>query len=150
MLTYGAVAYLRCNAPEGRKCTFLMSKSKEAPMKQQTMSRLELLAALLGAQLSKYFSKALLPNFQPLQTVLWSGSQITLSWISSTYALRQQFIRHRVQLINDITSPSAWGFCPTTSNPADIITRGVDTKAFISTQGYWNQDPSWLLRPERH
>ena len=46
-----------------------MSKSKEAPMKQQTMSRLELLVALLGAQLSKYFSKALLPNFQPLQTV---------------------------------------------------------------------------------
>lgn len=147
MLAYGAVAYLRYGTPEGTKCTFLMSKSKVAPVKQQTMPRLELLAALLGAQLSKYLSKAVLQNFQPFQTVLWSDSQITLSWISSTKPLRQQFIRHRVQLIIDITSPSTWRFCPTTSNPADIITRGLDPKAFISKQEYWNQGPSWLLRP---
>ena len=149
MLAYKAVAYLRCNTPEGTKYTSLMSKSKVAPLKQQTMPRLELLAALLGAQLSKYISKAALQNFKPFQTVLWSDSQITVSWISSTEALRQQFIRHRVRLINDITSPSAWRFCPTTSNPADIIIRGVEAKAVISKQGDWNQGPTWLLRPSQ-
>ena len=79
----------------------------------------------------------------------WGGAnliQISSIQISSTKLLRQQFIRHRVQLITDITSPSTWRFCPTTSNPADIITRGLDTKAFISKEEYWNQGPSWLLR----
>lgn len=68
MLAYGAVAYLRYGTPEGTKCTFLMSKNKVAPVKQQTMPRLELLAALLGAQLSKYLSKAVLQNFQPFSS----------------------------------------------------------------------------------
>ena len=120
-------------------------KSKATPLKQQTMRQLELLAALLGAQLSKYLSKAVIQTCQPFQTVLWSDSQITLFWIFSTKALRQQFIRYRVRLINDITSPSVWRFCPTSSNPADIIDRGVDAKAFISKQGDWNHCPSCVF-----
>ena len=40
---------------------------------------------------------------------------------------------------HDITSPSAWRSCPTSSNLADIINRGVDGKAFISS---WAD--SWL------
>ena len=64
-----------------------------------------------------------------------------LSWISSPKPLRQQFVRHRVQLIRDITSQSTWRYYPTASNPADLITRGIDVKAFISKQqsGLWSQ-----------
>ena len=41
-LAYGAVACLRGTTPKRvTKCTFLMSKSKVAPMKPQTMPRLE-------------------------------------------------------------------------------------------------------------
>ena len=61
--------------------------------------------------------------------------------------LRQQFIRHRVQMIRDLTSQSTWKYCPTTSNPADLITRGMDTKAFLSKLQYWHQGPSWLMKP---
>ena len=124
-----------------------MSKSKVAPIKPQTMPRLELLAAVLGAELSKYLSNTILPKFHTSQIILWSDSQIVLSWISSSKHLRQQFIQHRVQLIRDMTSQSTWKYCPTTSNPADLITRGMDAKAFISKQQYWNQGPSWLMKP---
>ena len=52
-LAYGAVAYLRGTTPKRlKKCTFVMSKSKVAPVKPQTMPRLELLAAVLGAELA--------------------------------------------------------------------------------------------------
>ena len=94
-LEYGTVAYLRETTPNsGTKCTFLMSKSKVAPIKPQTMPRLELLAAVLGAELSKYLSNTILPKFYTSQIVLWSDSQIVLSWISSSKPLRQQFIQH--------------------------------------------------------
>ena len=144
-LAHGAVAYLRGTTPKSG--TFVMSKSKVAPIKPQTMPRLELLAAVLGAELSKYLSNTILPKFHTSQIILWSDSQIVLSWISSSKHLRQQFIQHRVQLIRDMTSQSTWKYCPTTSNPADLITRGMDAKAFISKQQYWNQGPSWLMKP---
>lgn len=124
-----------------------MSKSKVAPIKPQTMPQLELLAAVLGAELSKYLSNTILPKFHTSQIILWSDSQIVLSWISSSKHLPQQFIQHRVQLIRDMTSQSTWKYCLTTSNPADLITRGMDAKAFISKQQYWNQRPSWLMKP---
>ena len=102
---YGAVAYLRGSTPKSEtQCTFVVSRSKVAPIKPQTIPRLELLAAMLGAELSKYLSNTLLPKFYKSQIILWSDSQIVLSWISSSKPLRQQFIRHRVLLIRDLTS----------------------------------------------
>ena len=84
-LAYGAVAYLRGTTPKsGTKCTFIMSKSKVAPIKLQTMPRLELIAAVLEAELSKYLSNTILPKFHTSQIILWSDSQIVLSWISSS------------------------------------------------------------------
>ena len=98
------------------------------------MPRLELHAAALGVELSKYLSNAILPKFYTFQIILWSDSQIVLSSVSSSKPIRQQFIQHRVQLIRDMISQSTWKYCPTTSNPADLITRGMEAKAFISKQ----------------
>lgn len=76
-LAYGTVAYLRGTTPKsGTKCTFVMSKSKVAPIKPQTMPRLELPAAVLEAELSKYLSNTILPKFHTSQIILWSDSQI--------------------------------------------------------------------------
>ena len=46
-----------------------------------------------------------------------------------------------------MTSQSTWKYCRTTSNRANLITGGMDAKAFISKQQYWNQGPSWLMKP---
>lgn len=76
-LAYGTVAYLRGTTPKsGTKCTFVMSKSKVAPIKPQTMPQLELPAAVLEAELSKYLSNTILPKFHTSQIILWSDSQI--------------------------------------------------------------------------
>ena len=80
--------------------------------------------------------------------MLWSESQIALTWISRSKPLREGFIRHRVQLIKELTSAihSSWKYCPSASNPADLITRGLNGKSFMNKQREWYQGPPWLLQ----
>ena len=115
-------------------------------MKTTTLPRLELLAALLGAKLFQFLNKTLeLVNSS--EVIYWSDSQIVLSWLSSNKQ-PQQFVRTRVHKIQEITSSQTWRFCPTSMNPADLITRGVSTIIFNDKKKLWFEGPPWLSEPE--
>ena len=76
---YGAVAYLRITSSiHGPQTSFVMGKSRVAPLKEQTLPRLELLAALTGARLSATIREELAPPLGLLKTMLWTDSQIVL------------------------------------------------------------------------
>ena len=102
-LAYGAVAYFRGASYNAAYITFLMAKTRVAPIKTQTLPRLELSAALLGAKLSAYLKKALNIADKECETIHWSDSQIVLSWLTSNKQL-QQFVRSRVQKIKENSS----------------------------------------------
>ena len=115
-----------------------MSKSRVAPLKKLTLPQLELMAAVVGARLASYLRNQL----KITRTVYWSDSQIVIHWLCSTKELKQ-FVKNRVIEIRKSTSNAIWNYCPSSDNPADLLTRGVRTDALIASE-QWNNGPTWL------
>jgi len=79
---YGIVVYI-CTSTSS---SFVMAKACVAPLKNLTLLRLELMAALVGARLCSFVTSSL--NHLHFQRILmWSGSQIALHWIKNYQCL---------------------------------------------------------------
>lgn len=79
---YGSVAYLAtCQKGKKAHTSFVMARSRVAPKRQLSMPRLELCAALTGAQLAVLLQRELTLNIT--QTTLWSDSTTVLAWLHS-------------------------------------------------------------------
>ena len=131
---YGAVAYIQ---QDQGSPPLVMSKSRAAPLKQLTLPRLELKAAVVAAKLSSFVKTSL--NLD-CAVQLWSDSQIVLHWIASHKQL-QPFVNHRVEEIHAISS--CWKYCPSADNPADLLTRGI-TAEQLKSSDLWVHGPTWL------
>jgi hypothetical protein len=79
---YGGCIYLRSrNAAGYIQISLLCAKSKVAPLKAETIPRLELCGALVTANLASRVSKSLRCNIDNI--FLWTDSTIVLNWIQS-------------------------------------------------------------------
>ena len=83
---YGAVAYLS----NLEQTSFVMAKGRVAPLKQITLPKLELMAAVVAAKLARFVIEFLC--LKPT-IFMWTDSQIVLCWIQSTKVL-PSFIKH--------------------------------------------------------
>ncbi|XP_019218180.1 uncharacterized protein LOC109203254 [Oreochromis niloticus] len=140
---YGAVAYLRTQDSQGDvHVAFTMARSRVSPRKQISMPRLELCAALAGAQLAKVLETEL--AFQPSDITLWSDSTTVLTWLKSDSCRYKVFVGTRIAEIQDLTEVSRWRYVNTEDNPADDLTRGK-TLLELSQPNRWTQGPPFLL-----
>jgi len=53
------------------------------------------------------------------------------------------FVGNRVATIQDETSSATWRHVPSQSNPADLISRGIDPST-LATSTLWWKGPQWL------
>ncbi|XP_021951215.1 uncharacterized protein LOC110848334 [Folsomia candida] len=118
---YGAVAYLRISGEDEVTTTLVMAKSKVAPLKQLSIPRLELQAAVIGARIAKFITEEL--EVPLSKTIYWSDSSTVLHWIRAEGRRYQQFVGHRVGEIHELTSTQQWRWIPTHENVADEMTR---------------------------
>jgi hypothetical protein len=75
---------------------------------------------------------------------LWTDSSIVLTWIQDVPSRWKTFISNRVTLIQEATSGATWRHVPSSDNPADLISRGIDPAA-LSMATLWWHGPNWLL-----
>ena len=122
---YAAVTYLRIESATAIKVSYLMAKTRVAPVKPVSIPRLELMAAHSLAKLVRYVLDALKTQRTIDKVYLWSDSKIVLGWISKPSSSWKTFVKNRVQDIHDSFSSSVWGHCVGIENPADLHSRGM-------------------------
>jgi len=93
-VAYGAVLYLLWPTPHGPEVRLIAAKARVAPLRQNTIPRLELLAALIASRLASLIYAEF--KTKPSSVTLWSDSKIVLHWICSESALLKAFVGVRV------------------------------------------------------
>lgn len=143
---YGAVAYLRAkpNTNSEVQVSFVLARSRVAPKKQLSIPRLELCAALSGAQLAKVLQTELTLPIQG--TTLWTDSTTVLHWIKSESQQYKVFVGTRIAEIQELVGADTWRYVPSDENPADDITRGKLLRD-LSKPSRWTYGPNFLNLP---
>ncbi|XP_018400322.1 PREDICTED: uncharacterized protein LOC108777840 [Cyphomyrmex costatus] len=141
-IAYGCCIYIKTvNSRGDATVNLLCAKSRVAPLKNVSLPRLELCAALLLAEVYQQVLQAL--TITPDWTYLWSDSTITLAWIKGEPSRWVQFVANRVTEIQQLTMQAKWSHVNSKENPADIISRGTNP-TYLKTCHLWWNGPDWL------
>ncbi|XP_062556812.1 uncharacterized protein LOC134221639 [Armigeres subalbatus] len=143
---FGCAAYFRIVEKGQIRCSLVMAKSKVAPLKYQSIPRLELQGALIGARLMNSVCES--HTLKIDQKFLWTDSSTVLAWIRSEHRRYKQYVAHRVGEILTLSEPENWRWVPSKENVADCLTKWTkDTEP--SSSGRWLNGPSFLYHLER-
>lgn len=139
---YGAVVYVKTVINTETKVSLLVAKTRVAPISPTTLARLELNGALLLANLMDVVKTSL--GIEADKIILWTDSKIVLDWINKSPFSWSIYVANRVEAIHKLTKAEDWHYVNTKSNPADIITRGVDFDTFAKHFDEWISCYEWL------
>ena len=141
---YGQCSYLRLIDISGRvHCSLVMAKSRVTPLKQVTIPRLELVAAVLSVRVSELLRKQL--KYDDVKETFWCDSQVTLGYISNDAKKFHVFVANRIQQIRDCTEPSQWNYIRSQENPADYASRGLTVTNLLNSS-FWFTGPAFLWK----
>ena len=131
----------------GSYVKFLASKSRATPVKEETISRLELLAALIAARLIRQVCEALEPEVDVNEMTCWTDSKVALTWIKDKEREWKPFVQNRVNEIRTLVPVKHWRHCHRKINPTDIPSRGMRSLE-LSECASWIEGPTWLTEDD--
>ncbi|XP_062714304.1 uncharacterized protein LOC134291053 [Aedes albopictus] len=144
---FAAVLYLRFSDGEAVECILVTAKTRVAPLKFQSIPRLELQAAVLGSRLAQTIIDSM--SIQAGRRYFWTDSRDVLCWINSDHRRFTQFVAHRVSELLDTTEAAEWRWVPTKENVADDATKWQG-RPDLTAGSRWFNGPEFLRRSERN
>ena len=100
---YGTCAYLRREFEDDTaKCRLVAGKGRVAPLRAQSICRLELMGALVAARLAETLMPEMMTKIA--KVTFWSDSTTVLHWIHQTSSKYKAFVGNRVSEIH-VMSP---------------------------------------------
>ncbi|XP_062709477.1 uncharacterized protein LOC134288485 [Aedes albopictus] len=144
---FAAVAYFRIVDQGQVRVALVSSKTKVAPLRELSIPRLELMAALLGARLRKTIKEN--HSLEIRKTYFWSDSTTVCSWIKSDTRRYRQFVAFRIDEILNLSRIDEWRWISTKANVADEATKwGKGPSCNVNSR--WFQGPDFLYRSADH
>ena len=140
---YGACAYLKTEEVEKAESFLISGKSRVRPLKQVTIPRLELQAAVTAVRMASQLRREL--HLVIKDEFFWTDSQVVLSCINNRSKRFKTYFANRLTEIHEKSDRSQWHHVPTKENPADLASRGM--MASNRTQvDYWLHGPGFLMK----
>ncbi|XP_042206955.1 uncharacterized protein LOC121855857 [Homarus americanus] len=129
-VAYAVVTYLRTVDNESTaRCSFVCGKARLAPLKQLTVPRLELCAAVLATRVDQTIKREIGVPLE--ESVFWTDSMIVIMYISNLEKLFHTFVANRISAIHEVTEKAQWRHVRSRWNPADDATRGIPVEDML-------------------
>ena len=142
---YSCVIYLRTqDSDDSVEVSIVMAKTRVAPLKRQTIPRLELCGALL---LSKVLTHVIGVLNLDCAVYAWTDSTVVLGWLNGEPRSFKVFVGNRVAQIIEHIPPEKWRHVSGTDNPADCASRGIFPSDLIDHPLWWS-GPTWLSQDQ--
>ena len=140
---YAAAVYIRARTSNDNIRTKLITaKSKVAPLKIESIPRLELMSCVLLSKLISSVKLALEKDIVFSREICWSDSEVALYWIKGVRRDWKPWIENRVNKIRNLVKLESWRHIPGDINPADLATReGKVDDLLVQT---WWSGPNFL------
>ena len=137
---YSAAAYLRLKDVTGKiHCSFVIRKARLAPIKEISIPRLELTAAVISVKLSRAIRDEL--DLAVNKSVYCTDSTSVLKCIHNQTKRIHTFESNPLTIIHDGSAPQEWRYVNRHANPADDGSKGLKLGTLIKNDG-------WLIGPQ--
>jgi hypothetical protein len=143
---YGTVSYLRLvDEFDMIHCAFISSKCHLAPVKGQTIPRLELMAATTAAKQESVLRRELdlMQSEVAVESAFFTNSQIVLHYIHNVDKRYCVFVANRLSIIHSVSREQQWHHVPIAVNPADDVSRGLKARELLQAK-HWLHGPTFL------
>ena len=142
---YATVGYWRFLLNDGSfHVSFIMSKSRVAPLKVISIPRLELQAAVLATRIARMIASE--HKIKITRRLFWCDSKSVLQWIRKDPRDFKVFVANRLGEIRESTEISEWKWVPSKENAADDGTRIAPES--LNNDSRWFVGPPFLRKPE--
>ena len=122
------------------KLTYVIGKCRVAPIRQTTIPKLELQAAVYGVRLRSHILGE--PNVKIDNINHWIDSSTVLQCLQSAHKKQQVFVANKAAEIRENSSLDQWRDVKSIENPADFGTKGMFIEG-LKDSG-WLNGPPWL------
>ena len=142
MTDYGQSSYLRLVDDNDKVCcSLVLGKARVTPLRQISIPRLELTAAVLSVRIADVLKNEL--QYDNITEYFGTDSKVVLGYIANDARRFHVFVANRVQQIRDSTEISQWNYVQTADNPADCASRGLTARGFVNNRT-WFSGPDFL------
>ena len=136
---FGAVAYMRVTKGNHSDVTFIMAKTRVAPLRQISIVRLELQGAVMASRMAAAICEEL--TYTIRRVVFWTDSNVVLQYLNNESRRFHTFVANRVAEIREASEAEQWHYVQGKQNPADVCSRGLSVTEL-------KNEPGWLGGPE--